>query len=71
MSPNTKRYNIVVRMSVNIAVQADSPEVAKASIESLLRREAIARIGKAEFVIEDAQVTGISDKDWNEIEIGK
>ena len=71
MSSKTKRYNIVVRTSANIAVQADSPEVAKASIESLLRREPIARIGKAEFVIEDAQVTGISDKDWNEIEIGK
>ena len=69
MSSQTKRYNIVVRMSANIGVQADSPEVAKATIESLLRREPVARIGKAEFVIEDAQVTGVLDKDWNEVEM--
>ena len=64
------RYNIVVRMSANIAVQADSPELAKAAIESLLRREPVVRVGKAEFVIEDVKVTGVFDKDWNGVEIG-
>jgi len=70
MSPNTNRYNIVVRISANIAVQADSPEVARASIESLFRREPIVRVGKAEFIVEDVEVTGIFDKDWNEVETG-
>ena len=65
-----KRYNIVVRMSANIAVQADSPEVARASIESLFRREPIVRVGKAEFIVEDVEVTGVFDKDWNEVETG-
>ena len=68
MSSNTKRYNIVVRMSANVAIQADSPELAKAAIESLLRRESVARVGNAEFIIEDVEVTGIFDKDWNEVE---
>ena len=70
MSPNTNRYNIVVRISANIAVQADSPEVARASIESLFRREPIVRVGKAEFIVEDVEATGIFDKDWNEVETG-
>jgi len=70
MSPNTNRYNIVVRISANIAVQADSPEVARASIESLFRREPIVRVGKAEFIVEDVEVTGIFDKDWKEVETG-
>ena len=69
MSSNTKRYNIVVRMSANIGVQADSPEVAKASIKSLLRREPVGRVGKAEFVIEDMEVTGVFDVNWNEVEL--
>ena len=64
------RYNIVVRMSANIAVQTDSPEVAKATIENLFRREPIVRVGKAEFIVEDVGVTGVFDKDWNEAEIG-
>ena len=68
MSPAMNRYNIVVRMSANIAVQADSPEVAKATIESLFRREPIVRVGKAEFIVEDVGVTGVFDKDWNEVE---
>ena len=69
MSSKTKRYNIVVRTSANIAVQADSPEVAKATIESLFRREPIVRVGKAEFIVEDVEVTGVFDKDWNEVEL--
>ena len=64
------RYNIVVRMSANIAVQADSPEVARATIESLFRREPVVRGGKAEFIVEDVEVTGVFDKDWNEVETG-
>ena len=64
------RYNIVVRMSANIAVQADSPDVAKTTVESLFRREPIVQVGKAEFIVEDVQVTGIFDKDWNEVETG-
>ena len=70
MSPAMNRYNIVVRMSANIAVQADSPEVAKATIESLFRREPIVRVGKAEFVVEDVEVTGVFDVNWNEVETG-
>ena len=68
MKSETSRYNIVVRLSANIGLQAALPEAAKAGIEWLLRREPVARIGKAEFVIEDARVTGVFDKDWNEIE---
>lgn len=64
---SVKRYNIVVNLTANVGLQANSPEEAKAGIESLLRREPIVRVGKAEFVIEDAQVTGVFDRDWNEV----
>ena len=69
MSSKTKRYNIVVRTSANIAVQANSPEGAKAAIESLLRREPVARVGNAEFIIEDVQVSGVFDVNWDEVTV--
>jgi len=62
-----KRYNVVVKLSANVGLQADSPEVARASIESLFRREPIVHVGPAEFIVEDARVTGVFDKDWNEV----
>jgi len=68
MSSKAKRYNIVVNLTANVGLQADSPEIAKAGIESLFRREPIVHVGPAEFVIENVQVTGVFDKDWNEID---
>ena len=67
MSPKAKRYNIVVNLTANVGLQADSPEIAKAGIESLFRRDPIVHVGPAEFVVEDVQVTGVFDKDWNEV----
>jgi len=63
------RYNVVIRLSANLGTQANSPESIKATVEALLGREPFLKIGAMKFVIESAKVTGVFDKDWNEIEL--
>ena len=62
-----KRYNLTVKILANVSVGATSPEVAKRAILEELKRM-IQLVDKPEYVVEDAEVTGIFDKDWNEID---
>jgi len=58
------RFNVVVKISANIAVQAPDPEMAKRAVERLLEAEPLIQVGDAECVIENAEVTGVFDKEW-------
>ena len=58
------RYNIVVEISANIGVQAPCPEIAKKAIERLLEAEPFIQVGEAEFIVENAEVTGVFNKEW-------
>jgi len=58
------RYNVVVKISANIGVQAPSPEMAKRAIERLFEAELLIQVGQAEFVVENVEVTGVFDKEW-------
>ena len=58
------RYNVVVKISANIGVQAPCPEIAKKAIECLFEAEPVIQVGEAEFVVENVEVTGVFNKEW-------
>ena len=62
------RYNVVVKISANIGVQAPSSEMAKVAVERLLEAEPSLQVSDAEFVIESSEVTGVFDKEWRATE---
>lgn len=61
------RYNLTMKILVNVAVDASSPRVAKQAIkEELEKHDVLADMPG--FVIENAEITGIFDVNHNEIE---
>lgn len=63
-----KRYNIVVNLSATIGINAKSSKVIEERINWLIAHESILQIGESEFILAGGEVTGVFDKDWNDIE---
>ena len=64
-----KRYNLMVVIHASVAVDAASAGAAKLAIQRSCNLH-LELVGMPDFVIQDAEVTGIYDIDWNEVEPG-
>ena len=61
-----RRYNLTVKIFAGVAVNAMSACNAKRAIQETLEG-AIQLVGLPDFVITDAEITGVFDVDWNEV----
>ncbi len=63
-----KRYNLTVVLHANVAVNATSAGAAWRGIEETLAG-AIELADMPDLVAVSTEVTGIYDKDWNEVDV--